>query len=182
MRCSDCLHYYLPMRIRKLGDEVLRQKCEKITVFDDELKDLENQMYATMEQAEGVGLAGPQVGVSKRIFVVEIPAEEIKQTFVNPQIIETSFETGIYNEGCLSLPGLEHELERPVRVTVNALNTDGKPFTVKADGLYARAIQHENDHLNGILYIDRLDESEKRRMEVLFRKKQDALKKARRRH
>lgn len=170
------------MRIRKLGDEVLRQKCETVTVFDDELKELEARMYETMEQAEGVGLAGPQVGVTKRIFVIEIPAENIRQTFVNPQIIETSFETGIYNEGCLSLPGLEHELERPARVTVNALTTDGKPFTVKAEGLFARAIQHENDHLNGILYIDRLDENERKRMEIMFKKKQEALKKARRHH
>jgi len=170
------------MTIRKLGDEVLHQKCEKITVFDKELKTLEEEMYKAMRKADGVGLAGPQVGVTKRIFVIEIPAEDVMQTFVNPEIVETSVETGVYSEGCLSLPGLEHEIERPLKVTVCAQDTDGKPFTVSAEGLYARAIQHENDHLNGILYIDHLDNAEKTRMEHLFVKKQEALKKAKRRH
>lgn len=170
------------MTIRKLGDEVLHKKCEKITVFDDELKNLEEEMYKAMRKAEGIGLAGPQVGVTKRIFVIEISEEGIKQTFVNPEIIETSVETGMYNEGCLSLPGLEHEVERPLKVSVCAQDIEGKPFTVNAEGLFARAIQHENDHLNGILYIDHLDQEEKARMEQLFVKKQEALKKAKRRH
>ena len=170
------------MKIRKLGDEVLHKKCEKITVFDDELKNLEEEMYKAMRKAEGIGLAGPQVGVTKRIFVIEISEEGIKQTFVNPEIIETSVETGMYNEGCLSLPGLEHEVERPLKVSVCAQDIEGKPFTVNAEGLFARAIQHENDHLNGILYIDHLDQEEKERMEQLFVKKQEALKKAKRRH
>ncbi len=170
------------MTIRKLGDEVLHKKCEKITVFDDELKNLEEEMYKAMRKAEGIGLAGPQVGVTKRIFVIEISEEGIKQTFVNPEIIETSVETGMYNEGCLSLPGLEHEVERPLKVSICAQDIEGKPFTVNAEGLFARAIQHENDHLNGILYIDHLDQEEKTRMEQLFVKKQEALKKAKRRH
>lgn len=170
------------MKIRKLGDEVLHQKCEKITIFDNELKTLEEEMYKAMRKAEGIGLAGPQVGVTKRIFVIEISEEGIKQTFVNPEIIETSVETGMYNEGCLSLPGLEHEVERPLKVSVCAQDIEGKPFTVNAEGLFARAIQHENDHLNGILYIDHLDQEEKERMEQLFVKKQEALKKAKRRH
>ena len=170
------------MTIRKLGDEVLHKKCEKITVFDDKLKSLEEEMYKAMRKAEGIGLAGPQVGVTKRIFVIEISEEGIKQTFVNPEIIETSVETGMYNEGCLSLPGLEHEIERPLKVSVCAQDIEGKPFTVNAEGLFARAIQHENDHLNGILYIDHLDQEEKERMEHLFVKKQEALKKAKRRH
>ena len=170
------------MTIRKLGDEVLHKKCERITVFDDKLKSLEEEMYKAMRKAEGIGLAGPQVGVTKRIFVIEISEEGIKQTFVNPEIIETSVETGMYNEGCLSLPGLEHEIERPLKVSVCAQDIEGKPFTVNAEGLFARAIQHENDHLNGILYIDHLDQEEKERMEHLFVKKQEALKKAKRRH
>ena len=170
------------MTIRKLGDEVLHKKCEKITVFDNELKNLEEEMYKAMRKAEGIGLAGPQVGVTKRIFVIEISEEGIKQTFVNPEIIETSVETGMYNEGCLSLPGLEHEVERPLKVSVCAQDIEGKPFTVNAEGLFARAIQHENDHLNGILYIDHLDQEEKERREQLFVKKQEALKKAKRRH
>ena len=168
------------MNIRKLGDDILRQKCEKVTVFDEDLRILESRMYETMRLAEGVGLAGPQVGVLKRIFVIEIPGENIQKTFVNPEIIETSVETGLYDEGCLSLPGLNHEIERPARVTVCAQDTNGKPFTLKAEGLFARAIQHENDHLNGILYIDHLDEAEKKHMEILYKKRVEALKKARR--
>ena len=140
------------------------------------------EMYKAMRKADGIGLAGPQVGVTKRIFVIEIPSESVMQTFVNPEIIETSVETGMYNEGCLSLPGLEHEIERPLKVSVCAQDIEGKPFTVNAEGLFARAIQHENDHLNGILYIDHLDQEEKERMEQLFVKKQEALKKAKRRH
>lgn len=167
--------------IYKLGDSVLREKCEKITVFDSSLRMLEDAMYETMAEAEGVGLAGPQVGVTKRIFVIEIPSEGIKQTFINPQIIETSVETVTSPEGCLSLPGLEHEVTRNASVTVCAQDVNGKPFTIKTSGLFARAIQHENDHLNGILYIDHLDDSEKQHMEALYAKKQKARRKAARR-
>jgi len=166
--------------IHKLGDEVLREKCTEVIEFDNSLKMLEEAMYETMAQAGGVGLAAPQVGVTKRLFVIEIPREGIKKTFVNPQIIETSVETHKALEGCLSLPGLEHEVERPQRVTVFAQDTDGKPFTLSADGLFARAIQHENDHLNGVLYIDHLDEQERLHMERLFKKREQARRKAKR--
>jgi len=168
--------------IYTLGDDVLRTKCEKVTQFDSSLKILTDAMYETVEQADGVGLAGPQVGVEKRLFIVSIPNEGIKKTFVNPEIIETSVETGPYNEGCLSIPGLSHDVIRPLKVTVYAQDENGKAFTVKADGLFARVIQHEYDHLDGKLYIDRLSDEDKKHMEDLYAKRQSERKKAKRRH
>lgn len=153
-----------------LGDEVLREKCEKINVFDHALELLADAMFDTLEEADGIGLAGPQVGVSQRLFVVSLPNENIRQVFINPEIIETSVETGPYEEGCLSIPGIYHDVVRPLRITVCAQDVKGKSFTVKADGLYARVIQHENDHLNGKLYIDHLSEEEKHKMEEKYAK------------
>ena len=157
--------------IYKLGDDVLRQKCEKVTVFDDALDILVDAMYETMEEAEGVGLAGPQIGVSQRLFVVEVPNEGIKKTFINPQIIETSVDVGPYDEGCLSVPGIYREIIRPLSVTVCAQDTKGKPFTVTASGLFARVIQHECDHLEGKLFIDHLDEKQQEAVFAAYAKK-----------
>lgn len=147
--------------IMKLGEDVLREKCEKVTVFDDALKILVDAMYETLAEADGIGLAGPQVGVPQRLFVVDVPSEGIKKTFINPEIVETSVETGPYDEGCLSLPGVFHEVERPLKVTVYAQDEKGKNFKVEASGLFARVIQHEYDHLDGKLFIDHLEGDEK---------------------
>jgi len=143
-----------------LGDEVLREKCENVTVFDHALEILVDAMYETLEEADGIGLAGPQIAVPQRLFIVSIPSEGIKKTFINPEIIETSVETGPYEEGCLSLPGVYHNVMRPIRITVCAQDVKGKPFRVEADGLFARVIQHEYDHLDGKLFIDRISEEE----------------------
>lgn len=143
-----------------LGEEVLREKCEKVTVFDHSLEILVDAMFDTLEEADGIGLAGPQVAVPQRLFIVSIPAEGIKKVFINPEIVETSVETGPYDEGCLSLPGVYHEVMRPLKVTVYAQDVKGKNFKVEADGLFARVIQHEYDHLDGKLFIDRLAEDE----------------------
>lgn len=157
--------------IYKLGDDVLRTKCEKVTKFDDGLRILVDAMFDTMEEADGVGLAGPQVGVEQRLFVVGIPNEGIKMAFINPEIIETSEEVGPYDEGCLSLPGVYHEVIRPVKVKVFAQDVNGKAFTTNAEGLLARVIQHENDHLDGKLFIDRIDEKEKDKVISQYNKK-----------
>lgn len=153
-----------------LGDDILRQECTDVKVFDSALAMLVDAMFDTLSEADGVGLAGPQVGVAERIFVVKIPKEE-PLAFINPTIIETSVEEGPYEEGCLSLPGVYHEVIRPLRVTVQAQNVKGKPFTMKADGLLARVIQHENDHLHGKLYIDHLSDKDKEHMIHLYEKK-----------
>lgn len=144
------------LKIYTLGDEVLRKKAEPVAEVNDEIRKLINGMYEAMEDAEGVGLAGPQVGRSLRLFVAKAD-DDIRRAFINPQIIATSEELGDYDEGCLSLPKVYETIRRPVRVTIQALNENGKPFTMEADGLLARIIQHEMDHLNGILFIDRGD-------------------------
>lgn len=156
--------------ITLMGDEVLREKCTPVKKFDDGLRILVDAMFETLSEADGVGLAGPQVGVPKRLFIIQI-RDEVKRVFVNPQIVQTSMEESVMEEGCLSIPGVWHDVQRPSSVTIQAQDVEGKPFTVQADGLYARAIQHENDHLNGELFIDHLDAKEKEKMEALFAKR-----------
>ncbi|AEV30268.1 peptide deformylase [Sphaerochaeta pleomorpha str. Grapes] len=156
--------------IYTLGEEVLEQKCQPVTKFDSGLRVLVNAMFETLDEADGVGLAAPQIGVSSRLFVINIRNVE-KRAFVNPQIIETSIETSSAEEGCLSIPGVWHDVERPAQVTVQAQDIEGKAFVIKAEGLLARAIQHENDHLNGILFINRLPEVEKEKVVRAYERK-----------
>jgi peptide deformylase len=156
--------------IYTLGEEVLFEKCQPITKFDSGLRVLVNAMFETLEEADGVGLAGPQVGVSSRIFIINIRDVE-KRAYINPQILETSIETSCAEEGCLSIPGVWHDVERPAKVTVQAQDLEGKAFVVKAEGLLARAIQHENDHLNGTLFIDRMSEEEKEKVVRAYERK-----------
>ncbi len=158
------------LEVCKLGDDVLREECKEISKFDSALKMLSDAMVETLIDQAGVGLAAPQVGVSQKLFVVKLPNEE-PIVFVNPEIIETSVETGPYQEGCLSIPGIYHEVIRPMGVKIQAQDVKGKPFVIDAKGLLARVIQHENDHLHGKLYIDYLDPDEKERMIKLYEKK-----------
>lgn len=147
--------------IVKEGDEVLTKKCRPVEKFDDRLASLLDDMYETMTAGNGVGLAAPQVGMLRRAFVIDIG--EGKLEFVNPEIIKTSGrqETG---EGCLSCPGEYGITVRPRFVTVKAQDRNGKEFTMEASDLLAKAIRHENDHLDGILFkahvIRMLDEDE----------------------
>ena len=165
--------------ITKLGDDILRQTAEPVKEVNDEIKELVNNMFDTMIEAQGVGLAGPQVGKSLRLFVA-MADDDIKRTFINPQIIKTSETLCDYEEGCLSIPQVYETITRPDKVTVQALNENGKPFTLEADGLLARIIQHEYDHLNGILYIDRGDKdfAEKTTAQFAKRAERAAQKKA----
>ena len=161
------------MRITKLGEEVLRQKCEPVKPeeINDEMRSLFEEMFETMISANGVGLAAPQVGIAIRFFVL-ISDDDVRRVFINPEIIKTSQETSEYEEGCLSIPGECEKIIRPVKVSVTALNEFGKRFTIDdADGLLARIIQHENDHLDGILYIDRGDKDFKEKVIESFKKK-----------
>lgn len=146
------------MKIFKLGEEVLRQKCAVVeqSEINDEMRSLFNEMFETMIEANGVGLAAPQVGISKRFFVI-ISDDDVRRVFINPHIISTSADLCDYEEGCLSMPGFNENIKRPSKVTVQALDENGKPFTLEASDLLARIIQHENDHLDGIVYIDRGD-------------------------
>ncbi|MBR4179737.1 MAG: peptide deformylase [Treponema sp.] len=156
--------------IVKLGEESLRQKSVPVAEVNDEIRQLAEDMFETMIEAEGVGLAAPQVGRNIRMFVL-IADDDVRRVFINPQIIQTSSETGEYDEGCLSIPQVYETIVRPVRVTVQALNEKGRPFTLEADGLLARIIQHEYDHLDGILYIDRGDKDFAQKTEAQFKKR-----------
>ena len=139
--------------IRKYGDDVLRKKCREVEEIDKRLLTLIKDMFETMYEADGVGLAAPQVGILKRLFVVDIGDGPL--VFINPEIIETS-GTQIDDEGCLSLPGRMEEVMRPNYVRARAINEKGEEFEIEAEELLARAILHEYDHLNGTLFIDRV--------------------------
>ena len=139
--------------IRKFGDDILRKKCRKIDKIDDRLLTLIEDMKETMYEADGVGLAAPQVGILKNLFVIDIGEGPL--VFINPEIIETS-GTQTDEEGCLSLPGETEEVVRANYVKARALNEKGEEFEIEAEELLARAILHENDHLNGTLFIDRV--------------------------
>jgi len=154
----------------KLGEDILRQKAEPVAEVNDEIRQLAEDMFETMIEADGVGLAAPQVGKSIRMFVV-IADDDVRRVFINPQIIKTSQETGEYDEGCLSIPQVYETIVRPLAVTVQAYDENGKRFTLDADGLLARCIQHENDHLDGVLYIDRGDPDFAKKTEEQFKKR-----------
>ena len=145
------------LTIRLLGDPVLRQKAEPVTAIDDELRRLMDDMLDTMYAADGVGLAAPQVGIGRRVIVVDIREREVPPfALVNPEIVERSEEVTRDEEGCLSIPGLKDVVERSARVVVEGLDRDGNPRRIEAEGLLARVLQHEVDHLDGILFIDRV--------------------------
>lgn len=144
------------LNIRKLGDPVLRTKAKEVQEITDKTRELLDNMAETMYAAPGVGLAAPQVGVLQRIVVIDVEDENGLVELINPVITEYSPEKVIVEEGCLSIPGQSGKVLRPARVTVKALDREGKEFELKAEGYLARAIQHELDHLDGILFIDKV--------------------------
>ncbi len=141
--------------IRQFGDPILRTKARAVDHFDGALRDEIERMGRLMGDAIGVGLAAPQAGVSHRLLVYRTEPDSAVQALVNPEIEWSSRDKEWGEEGCLSLPGVHVEVERPVHVRVRALNADGDPLTVEASGFEARVIQHEVDHLDGVLILDR---------------------------
>lgn len=141
-------------KIFTIGASELRQTANPITKFDARLGMILGDMADTMYQANGIGLAAPQVGIQRRLVVVDVGEGLIE--FVNPEIVESEGECGM-TEGCLSVPGRQGYVIRPEKVTVKAQDKKGKHFTLKADGLLARCVQHEVDHLNGVLYVDKME-------------------------
>ena len=142
----------------KYGNEVLAKKAETVMVFDGELSRLLADMFDSMYAANGVGLAAPQIGISKRIAVIDITCgkdPKAKLVLVNPEIIATEGRQS-EEEGCLSVPGFRDKVKRPVRATVRAQDAKGKEFTMTGEGLLARAFCHETDHLNGRLFLSHL--------------------------
>ncbi len=142
----------MKLEIRKNGDPILREKCKPVIVIDEEIKKLASDMLETMYSADGVGLAAPQVGINKRMFVIDVGNGPL--VMINPRILlRIGEENG--REGCLSIPGLWGEVARAQKIDVEAMNLQGDKVRIEGDSLLARAIQHEFDHLNGILFIDK---------------------------
>ncbi|HOP06000.1 MAG TPA: peptide deformylase [candidate division Zixibacteria bacterium] len=145
-------------RIVTYGEPVLREVSEPIEKIDQEIKDLVSNMSDTLKKAKGLGLSAVQIGVLKRLFIVDLSAVDITETlrvFINPEIIATEGEQEM-EEGCLSFPGIYQRLTRPGKVKVRATDLDGNEFELEATGLAARAVLHEYDHLQGVLFIDHM--------------------------
>ena len=145
-------------------DPILRKKSKKLEKVDDDLRKLMDDMLETMYSAPGIGLAAVQIGILKRLIVIDITKDDQKKNpifLINPKIIKKSKNTSIYEEGCLSLPGHFAEIERPSECQIDYVDYNGKEKNLKASGLLATCIQHEIDHLNGILFIDYLSKLKK---------------------
>ncbi len=157
-----------PYGIRIVGDPVLRQPAAPVTEIDGRLARLAEDMIATMYEAPGIGLAAPQVGVQKRLFVYDLHDGDGAHVLVNPVITETRGEW-VYEEGCLSVPGLSWEIVRPKEVHLTGRDLDGNEVSFEADELLARLFQHEVDHLDGVLLLERLDDDQRRQAKRALR-------------
>lgn len=149
-----------PLDIHYLGDRVLRQPAKRIAKVDDKIRILVKQMLQTMYSADGIGLAAPQVGINKQLIVIDIALDQPDKpplVLINPKIVKSSNTLCNSEEGCLSIPGVYLEVTRPEEIEVSYRNELGKPCKLKATGLLSRAIQHEMDHLNGVMFVDRVD-------------------------
>ena len=164
----------MKLEVRILGDPVLRAKAEPVGEISEATRQLIRDMFETMYAEEGVGLAAPQVGVSERIIVVDPHNDEIAAfALINPEIVESSKDTEKGEEGCLSIPGLRDLVERSVRVTVRGTTPEGEQRQLDLSGLPARIIQHEVDHLDGILFFDRLSPLKRKLLLAKWNKNKD---------
>jgi peptide deformylase len=150
------------LSIITIGDPLLAKTSALVPDIDADIRKLVERMFETMG-TRGIGLAAVQVGEAIRLFITRAPRDE-PRVFINPDILETSIEEETLEEGCLSVPGLYTEMVRPASVRVQAWSEKGRPFTISADGMLARVIQHELDHLNGILFVDRLEAKRRKRL------------------
>jgi len=142
-----------------LPDPLLRQVSQPIERVDADIRKLAEDMLETMYEAPGIGLAAIQIGVARRMLVIDISKEGDEReplVFINPEIVRSSDERSVYEEGCLSIPDYYAEVERPASITVKSLDRDGREHLTEADGLLATCLQHEIDHLNGVLFIDHI--------------------------
>ena len=142
-----------------IPDSRLRLKSEPVKTIDKGVRTLVDDMFETMYAAPGIGLAAIQIGVPQRVVTMDLAKKEGEkepQVFINPEILKSSDERSVYEEGCLSIPDYYAEVERPATITVKYLDRDGKELTAEADGLLATCLQHEIDHLNGVLFIDHI--------------------------
>ena len=165
------------LTILRYPDPRLLKLAKPVTVFDDRLKKLAADMAATMYEAPGVGLAATQVDVHEQLIVIDTSeTHDDLRVFINPKITWSSPETQIYDEGCLSVPGIYDGVERPSRVKVRALDLNGKPFEIEADGLLAVCIQHEMDHLLGKVFVEYLSPLKRNRIRTRMMKEERELK------
>jgi peptide deformylase len=151
-----------PLQLHYLGDRVLRQPAKRITKIDDEVRQLARQMLQTMYSSDGIGLAAPQVGIHKQLIVIDLEPDKPNNqplVLINPTIKQTSQKTDVAQEGCLSIPGVYMDVQRPESVEISYKDEYGRPKTLKAKDLLARCILHEMDHLNGVVFVDRVDNS-----------------------
>lgn len=151
-------------RIRIFGDPVLKQESREIVERGPELDRLAKLMFEVMDREGGIGLAAPQIGIQRKIIVWRHPDTDQGRVLLNPRIVERSEETVTASEGCLSLPGYSMDVERAERVVVEAVDLQGEPITIEAAGLLARIMQHEIDHLEGFVILDRTTSDERRRV------------------
>ena len=162
---------FFSMQIVKLGAGSLREKSVPVEAVTDEIRKLAAEMLELMYKADGVGLAAPQVGKNIRMFVADDGSGP--GVFINPQITGTSPELADFEEGCLSVPGVYEKVMRPACVRIQAQDENGRRRVVQAEGFLARILQHEYDHLDGVLFIDHIDPEKKARIERRFRKKSE---------
>jgi peptide deformylase len=151
-------------------DPVLREAATAVGAIDDSVRQLARDMAETMYAAPGIGLAAPQVGVQRRVLVYRLSEEDELRTLVNPEIVSSSGEL-TEDEGCLSIPGLAYPVTRAQHVSVTALDLDGNMLAYDADDMEARVIQHEVDHLDGVLFIDRIDDALRREVRRILRER-----------
>lgn len=153
------------LEILEFPDKRLRTVAKPITEVDDGIRQLADDMLETMYKAPGVGLAATQVNVHKRLVVIDVSDEQNEPwVFINPEVTALDQETGSYDEGCLSVPGFYETVERPAHIRVDAIDRDGKPFSIEPEGLLAVCIQHEIDHLDGKLFVDYLSSLKRNRI------------------
>jgi len=151
-----------PLQMHYLGDRVLRQPAKRVTKIDDELRQLVREMLQTMYSSDGIGLAAPQVGINKQLIVIDCQPDEPDHpplVLINPVIKQVSSKLCVAQEGCLSIPNVFLDVKRPEVVTIAYKDENGRPQTLKADDLLGRCILHEMDHLNGVVFVDRVENS-----------------------
>ena len=156
-----------------LPDKRLRSVSKPVVAIGDEIRTLVADMFETMYEAPGIGLAAIQIGIPSRVIVMDLSKREAEaepRVFINPEITWSSEEKSLYEEGCLSIPEIHEDVERPARVKVKYLDLEGKPHEEDAEGLFATCIQHEIDHLNGVLFIDHISKLKRARIVKKFTK------------
>jgi len=161
------------IEIKIYGNDILRKIAEEVTEFGEPLREIADEMYKIMVQSKGIGIAAPQIGISKRFIIVEVDRDRkgnSKIEVVNPKIIFQSSDTNILEEGCLSVPGIYADVKRPNSIIMQGYSVEGEPFEISASGIIARVLLHEYDHLEGTLFIDKIEEKDKKNVENALKK------------